>query len=153
MNQRTIYAIYKGDEFIDLGTSAELAKKRGTSKETIEFKSTPTYEKRCKSYDKVERTYIIKDGENEMKELIQIDNKIWRDDGNYYCTDCFAYQSAGVANFKCKALRTEHCTGCNFYTTRKEYLKRMASAPPIETFKDEYGEIRVRSKKKIKEMR
>lgn len=36
MKKKT-YAIYKGDEFIDLGTAEELAKRMNTSKNTIQW--------------------------------------------------------------------------------------------------------------------
>ena len=37
-----IYALYKGDMFIDLGTAKDLAKKRNVKIETIKFLSTPS---------------------------------------------------------------------------------------------------------------
>jgi len=40
------YAVYKGDQFIGLGTADYLANKLGVSVETIRFRSTPTYKKR-----------------------------------------------------------------------------------------------------------
>lgn len=46
------YALYKGDEFIDLGTVAELAKRNGLSESTIRFYSRPAYLKRIKKKDK-----------------------------------------------------------------------------------------------------
>ncbi len=42
------YALYKSDEFIDIGTKDYLAKLINVKKETIEFYSTPTYLKRTK---------------------------------------------------------------------------------------------------------
>jgi len=42
------YAIYKGDEFIDLGTLKELGEKLGIAPNTVYFYSTPTYKKRIK---------------------------------------------------------------------------------------------------------
>ena len=42
------FAIYKGDEFIDLGTLEYLASSLGVRKETILFYSTPTYKRRIK---------------------------------------------------------------------------------------------------------
>ena len=46
------YALYKGDEFIDLGTVTELAKRNGLSERTINFYSSPAYLKRIKKKDK-----------------------------------------------------------------------------------------------------
>ena len=41
-----IYALYKGDVFIDLGTKDYLAKLLGVTKKTISFYMSPTYQKR-----------------------------------------------------------------------------------------------------------
>jgi len=56
---KTIYALYRGDEFIDLGTADELAKKRGVSKNTIQFLASPIYKKRHNNSDKVIFAYKI----------------------------------------------------------------------------------------------
>lgn len=40
------YALYKGDEFIVLGTVDEIAKFTGIKKESVTFYGTPTYKKR-----------------------------------------------------------------------------------------------------------
>ena len=54
-----IYAVYRGDKFIDLGTAYQLAHKLNVSPETIKFYTTPTYKKRMKnSYEK--RIIVIK---------------------------------------------------------------------------------------------
>ena len=45
---KTIYAIYKGEEFLNLGTVPELAKYLGVSTKTIKFYTTKTYRKRRK---------------------------------------------------------------------------------------------------------
>ena len=42
------YALYKGDEFITLGTIKEIAKFLGVSERTVHFYATPTYMKRNK---------------------------------------------------------------------------------------------------------
>jgi len=47
-----IYALYKGDKFIDLGTKEYLAKKLNVKPETISFYTTPSYRKRIKDYNK-----------------------------------------------------------------------------------------------------
>ena len=60
------YALYKGDTFIAIGTTKELAEYLGVSKRTIHFYSTPTYMKRNK-----ENHYIViridydEEGDNE----------------------------------------------------------------------------------------
>ena len=46
MKKEKIYALYKGDVFIAMGTKKELAKYIGVSVRTIEFYATPTYQKR-----------------------------------------------------------------------------------------------------------
>lgn len=40
------YAIYKGDEFITIGTAKECAKELGVKSETIRWLSTPAAKKR-----------------------------------------------------------------------------------------------------------
>ena len=42
----TIYALYKGDKFIDLGTREHLAKLLGVNKKTISHYSSPAYQRR-----------------------------------------------------------------------------------------------------------
>lgn len=46
MSKEKVYAIYKGDKFIDLGTKKELAEKLNVKPETIGFLTTPIYKKR-----------------------------------------------------------------------------------------------------------
>lgn len=41
-----VYALYKGDEFIMIGTQKELADYLGVKENTIYFYSTPTYMRR-----------------------------------------------------------------------------------------------------------
>ena len=43
---KRIYALYKGDNFIDIGTLEYLANLLGVKRKTIYFYSTPTYLKR-----------------------------------------------------------------------------------------------------------
>lgn len=52
MSKEKVYAIYKGDKFIDLGTKKELAKKLNVTPKTIYFYTTPTYQKRIQDYSK-----------------------------------------------------------------------------------------------------
>lgn len=49
-----IYALYKGDEFIDLGTKEYLANLLKVKVKTILFYSSPTYKKRTK-----ENGYVV----------------------------------------------------------------------------------------------
>lgn len=46
--KKPIYALYKGDEFIDLGTKQYLANLLNVKPETINFYMSPTYRKRNK---------------------------------------------------------------------------------------------------------
>ena len=58
------YALYKGDEFVAIGTSKQLAQLMNVKVETITFWSTPTYHKRIKNHNIA--TIVIKLGdENE----------------------------------------------------------------------------------------
>ena len=49
-NKRIVYALYRGDEFLDCGTAEELAERRGISKFSIRNATTP---KRIKRFEKV----------------------------------------------------------------------------------------------------
>ena len=46
MKKPKIYALYKGDEFIDLGTKKYLAEKLGVDERSIGFYMTPAYQRR-----------------------------------------------------------------------------------------------------------
>lgn len=59
MKKEIIYAIYKGDDFVYMGTKKECAEHLGVKPEAIKFYSTPTYQKRSKSLDN-NRTVVIK---------------------------------------------------------------------------------------------
>jgi len=45
--RNNIYALYKNDELLVIGTTKEIAKFRNVKVETIRFYRTPTYKKRC----------------------------------------------------------------------------------------------------------
>jgi len=45
MKEKT-FALYKGEEFIDIGTAKEIAKRRGVTPEFIRYLSTPANLKR-----------------------------------------------------------------------------------------------------------
>lgn len=51
------FALYRGDEFIDVGTVKELAERRGVSEWTIRFLASASYHKRS-SYNAL-RAYRI----------------------------------------------------------------------------------------------
>lgn len=60
MRKESIYAVYKGDKFIDLGTKKELAKKTGLSTETIRCLATPSKLKRFENSQKKSGYIAIK---------------------------------------------------------------------------------------------
>jgi hypothetical protein len=51
------YALYRGDEFIDLGTIKELAARRGVSPSTIKYMTMPVHHRRT-TYGAM-RAYLI----------------------------------------------------------------------------------------------
>ena len=46
MNKEKIYALYRGEKFIGVGTKRELAELLNVKVETISFYATPAYKKR-----------------------------------------------------------------------------------------------------------
>lgn len=44
-----MYALYKGEELIAMGTMLQITFKTGVKLRTIQFYKTPTYKKRCKN--------------------------------------------------------------------------------------------------------
>ena len=46
MNKEKIYALYRGEKFIAIGTKKELAELLNVKVETISFYATPAYKKR-----------------------------------------------------------------------------------------------------------
>lgn len=60
--KQNVYAIYKGDRFIDVGTVKELAKNLKVSEKTVQFMATPTYRKRCKNNNRIQ-VFKIEDDE------------------------------------------------------------------------------------------
>ena len=46
MKAVTVYGLYKGDVFLDVGTADELSKKLGVKKETIMWYASPANKKR-----------------------------------------------------------------------------------------------------------
>ncbi|MFT8935768.1 MAG: hypothetical protein ABF874_11535 [Liquorilactobacillus nagelii] len=59
MNKKAgCYALYRGDEFVDVGNLNELANKYHTSVKTLRFKATPTYAART-GYSDTIRVYKL----------------------------------------------------------------------------------------------
>ena len=61
---KKIYAVYKGDKFIDLGTKNEFATKLNVKLKTINFFLTPTYKKRIENSKDRIIVIRIEDDEN-----------------------------------------------------------------------------------------
>lgn len=62
MGQRVMrqYALYRGDEFVDLGTADELASRRGCKASSIKFMASPAYHRRH-GYESVKAYKIPED--------------------------------------------------------------------------------------------
>ena len=58
MNEEKIYALYRGEKFIAIGTKKELAELLNVKVETISFYATPAYKKRT-NQDKSRRLVCI----------------------------------------------------------------------------------------------
>lgn len=48
MSTQQLFALYRGDEFVDVGTARELAERQGVKPSTISFMASPAYRKRAK---------------------------------------------------------------------------------------------------------
>lgn len=64
MNEKTkkwnrVYALYKGDTFIDIGTRKELAEKWGYSQRTLECLTTPSHIKRRDKWTKENHLILV----------------------------------------------------------------------------------------------
>lgn len=51
MAKENVYAIYKGDKFLDIGTKKELAKRFNVKPETIGFLASPSQLRRLKNVE------------------------------------------------------------------------------------------------------
>lgn len=54
------YALYKGDNFIEIGTAKKLAEIVGISEKSIRFMSTPTYRKRLKKKNSINAMIVVR---------------------------------------------------------------------------------------------
>ncbi len=59
------YALYKGDEFITIGTIKEISSETGKSVDFLRWMTYPTYEKRSKNGKKRLKLVLIEDDEEE----------------------------------------------------------------------------------------
>lgn len=64
MARKNIYAVYKGDKFLDLGTVDYLSKKFKVKKETVYFWSSPVNKRRMKRNRKI--AIKIEEDKNEL---------------------------------------------------------------------------------------
>ena len=60
--KRTIYSIYSGDEFVDVGTKKELMERHNIKSETFNFLCTKTYHKRVEGRKESKALVIYKVG-------------------------------------------------------------------------------------------
>lgn len=66
MSRESMFALYKGDEFIDLGTRKELAARHGIKPNTITFMASPAYAKRIEGReDAYLKAYRVEEEEEE----------------------------------------------------------------------------------------
>jgi hypothetical protein len=61
MSAEATFAMYRGDELIDVGTKKELAKRHGVKPSTIGFRATPSYRKRVKPGSRALVVYRIEE--------------------------------------------------------------------------------------------
>lgn len=57
---RTVYALYKGDTFRDLGTLNELAERVGITRETMKYYTSKAYQRKLERRNTVNSTIVIK---------------------------------------------------------------------------------------------
>lgn len=59
MRKRKEYALYKGDQFVDIGTLKDLAKKLNVNEKTIQYYSTPSHLKRCQKFNGSDNYLVV----------------------------------------------------------------------------------------------
>ena len=52
------YALYKGDNFVDIGTISELSERYNISEKTLRWYSTPCYKKKLENKKNI-KSYIV----------------------------------------------------------------------------------------------
>jgi hypothetical protein len=70
MRKQSCYALYKGDQFIDLGTITELSERLNIKEQTLWFYTSKVYEKRSEQKNSDNLRILIKIEENEYDESI-----------------------------------------------------------------------------------
>ena len=51
MSREAVFALYRGDELLDVGTKRELAARHGVTREYIGYMSTPSHRKRIAGHE------------------------------------------------------------------------------------------------------
>ena len=59
MSKEKVYALYKGDELLEIGTKKELAELLNVKVKTISFYGTPAYTKKNKFRKKVDDLFCL----------------------------------------------------------------------------------------------
>jgi hypothetical protein len=70
MRKQSCYALYKGDQFIDLGTITELSERLNIKEQTLWFYTSKVYEKRSEQKNSDNLRILIKIEENDYDESI-----------------------------------------------------------------------------------
>jgi hypothetical protein len=68
MRKQSCYALYKGDQFIDLGTITELSERLNIKEQTLWFYTSKVYEKRSEQKNSDNLRILIKIEENDYDE-------------------------------------------------------------------------------------
>ena len=68
MSVEAVYALYRGDELIDVGTKKEIAERRNIKPSTVSYLTTPSYQKRLKPGSQALRAYRIDDKADDVVE-------------------------------------------------------------------------------------
>lgn len=63
------YALYRGDEFLDVGTALELSKRFHVDPETIRWYSTPVHHRRCEGRENRLLAIRVNDMEEELVQV------------------------------------------------------------------------------------
>jgi hypothetical protein len=70
MKKQSCYALYKGDQFIDLGTITELSERLNIKEQTLWFYTSKIYKERASKHNTNKTRILIKIEENEYDESI-----------------------------------------------------------------------------------
>ena len=65
MSREAVFALYRGDEFVDVGTKEELARKMGVKPSSISFMATPAYRRRNEGNENRLMAYRLEEDEED----------------------------------------------------------------------------------------